>query len=74
MFTQRLLINMRKVDYVGSQAVASKLLFAPPAPGSEDDLDGDTTSFETEPSSMRHRVVTSELSVILSTGARGEKV
>ena len=33
---QRLLINMRKVDYMGSEPVASNLLFAPPPPGSED--------------------------------------
>ena len=41
MLAQRLLINMRKVDYMGSQPVASKLLFAPPVPGSEDDLEED---------------------------------
>ncbi|TEB35053.1 hypothetical protein FA13DRAFT_1728845 [Coprinellus micaceus] len=51
---QRLLIDMRKIDYMGSQPVASKLLFAPPEPGSEGDLD----SFETTPepsSSLFHR-------------------
>lgn len=29
---------MRKVDYMGSRPVASKLLFAPPPPGSEDEV------------------------------------
>ena len=53
---QRLLINMRKVDYIGSEPVASKLLFAPPAAGSEDDLDEDANSFEMVQgqSSLRH--------------------
>ncbi|KAJ3540065.1 hypothetical protein NMY22_g4460 [Coprinellus aureogranulatus] len=36
---QRLMINIRKTDYVGSRPIASKLLFAPPTPGSEDDED-----------------------------------
>ncbi|KAJ3522075.1 hypothetical protein NMY22_g12042 [Coprinellus aureogranulatus] len=36
---QRLMINLRKADYMGSQPIASKLLFAPPPPGSEDDED-----------------------------------
>ena len=48
---------MRKVDYMGSEPAASKLLFAPPAPGSEDDLEGDFDSFEMtpEPSGPRDR-------------------
>ena len=48
---------MRKVDYMGSEPLASKLLFAPPAPGSEDDLEGDFNSFEVDPqpSGLRHR-------------------
>jgi hypothetical protein len=48
---------MRKIDYMGSEPVASKLLFAPPAPGSEDDLDGDFDSLEPaqEPSGLRRR-------------------
>ncbi|TEB21510.1 hypothetical protein FA13DRAFT_98796 [Coprinellus micaceus] len=46
---QRLLINMRKVDYIGSQPVASKLLFAPPPPGSDDDLEDDPGFFEMAP-------------------------
>lgn len=33
------MINLRKTDYMGSQPVASKLLFAPPPLGSEDDLE-----------------------------------
>ncbi|TEB27475.1 hypothetical protein FA13DRAFT_1816390 [Coprinellus micaceus] len=56
---QRLLINMRKVDYMGSEPVASKLLFAPPAPGteSEDDLEEDLDSFDmaSEPYALHHR-------------------
>ncbi|KAJ3529338.1 hypothetical protein NMY22_g9037 [Coprinellus aureogranulatus] len=36
---QRLMINLRKTDYIGSRPIASKLLFAPPPPGSEDDED-----------------------------------
>ena len=61
---QRLLINMRKVDYMGSEPLASKLLFAPPAPGSEDDLEGDFDSFETtaEPSGPRDRGAVGERS------------
>ena len=43
---QRLLINMRKVDYVGSQPVASILLFASQGHAPESDLDGETGSFE----------------------------
>ncbi|TEB28587.1 hypothetical protein FA13DRAFT_1735425 [Coprinellus micaceus] len=37
---------MRKVDYMGSEPMASKLLFAPPAPESEDDLGADFESCE----------------------------
>ena len=50
-------MNMRKVDYMGSEPLVSKLLFAPPAPGSEDDLEGDFVSFEMAqvPSDLRHR-------------------
>ncbi|TEB28578.1 hypothetical protein FA13DRAFT_1815710 [Coprinellus micaceus] len=59
---QRLLINMRKVDYVGSDPAASKLLFAPPGPGSEGDLDRDFDSIELAPaqqsSGLRHSAVT----------------
>jgi hypothetical protein len=46
---------MRKVDYMGSEPVASKLLFAPPIPGSEGDLQGDLDSLEMaqEPSGLR---------------------
>lgn len=43
MLAQRLLINMRKVDYMGSQPLASKLLFAPPLSGTEDSLNSDFT-------------------------------
>ncbi|TEB21346.1 hypothetical protein FA13DRAFT_1800006 [Coprinellus micaceus] len=52
---QRLLVNMRKVDYMGSEPVASKLLFALPAPGSEDNLGNDFDSLEMtqEPSGLR---------------------
>jgi len=47
---------MHKVDYMGSEPVASKLLFAPPLPGSEDDLEGDIDSFRmaAEASGLRH--------------------
>ncbi|TEB28571.1 hypothetical protein FA13DRAFT_1815705 [Coprinellus micaceus] len=38
---QRLLLNMRKVDYAGSEPIASKLLFSPPVPGIGDELDLD---------------------------------
>ena len=37
---------MRKVDYMGSQPVASKLLFAPPEPGSEGNSDGDFSAIQ----------------------------
>ncbi|TEB21351.1 hypothetical protein FA13DRAFT_1819658 [Coprinellus micaceus] len=48
---------MRKVDYLGSDPVASKLLFAPPEPDSEDDLEGDFNSggMAPQPSSLRNR-------------------
>ena len=36
---------MRKVDNMGSDPVASKLLFAPPQ-GSDDDLEGEPTAYE----------------------------
>lgn len=42
---QRLLLNIRKADYVGRRPYASKLLFAPPPPGSQDNID----SFEMDP-------------------------
>ena len=47
---------------MGSEPVASKLLFAPPTPGSEDDLEGDFDSFEMtlEPSDLRHRAAVGE--------------
>ena len=38
------MINMRKVDHMGSEPFASQLLFAPPQVGSEDDLDDSNTS------------------------------
>ena len=38
---QRLMINMRNINYMGSEPLASKLLFAPPVPGSEDSFDED---------------------------------
>jgi hypothetical protein len=47
---------MRKVDYMGSEPVASKLLFAPPAPGSEGDLEDDFGSLEmAQDSGLRQR-------------------
>ncbi|TEB28620.1 hypothetical protein FA13DRAFT_1815723 [Coprinellus micaceus] len=52
---QRLLINMRKVDYMGSEPIASKLLFAASAPGSEDDLEFDSFELAPVPSGMGHR-------------------
>ncbi|KAJ3523385.1 hypothetical protein NMY22_g11462 [Coprinellus aureogranulatus] len=38
-FAQRLMINLRKADFVGTRPIASKLLFAPQRPGSEDGED-----------------------------------
>ncbi|KAJ3545572.1 hypothetical protein NMY22_g2378 [Coprinellus aureogranulatus] len=38
---QRLMINLRKVDYMGSQPMASKLLFAPQSSEAEDDREGE---------------------------------
>jgi hypothetical protein len=68
---QRLLINIRKVDYMGSEPVASKLLFAPPAPGSEDHED-DLDFFEMAPErfGLRHRDrgVSAETSGVRGTG------
>ncbi|KAJ3531018.1 hypothetical protein NMY22_g8327 [Coprinellus aureogranulatus] len=44
---QRLMINLRKVDYMGERPLASRLLFSPPLPGSECDEDeGDLDYFE----------------------------
>lgn len=40
------MINMRKVDYMGSEPYASKLLFAPANSGSENE-----SNFEDEPAS-----------------------
>jgi hypothetical protein len=62
---------MRKVDYMGSETVASKLLFAPPAPGSEDNIEGDFDSIEMtpEPSDLRHRAAAGEG----SEGRKGEE-
>jgi hypothetical protein len=69
---QRLLINMRKVDYMGSEPVASKLLFAPPAPESEDDLEADFESCEMTPEhpAMRHRGPVGEVSEAPEVGVR----
>ncbi|KAJ3528650.1 hypothetical protein NMY22_g9322 [Coprinellus aureogranulatus] len=53
---QRLMINLRKADYMGSRPIASKLLFAPPLPGAEDDEDHqDQFETSTEDSPVRHR-------------------
>ncbi|TEB28585.1 hypothetical protein FA13DRAFT_1735423 [Coprinellus micaceus] len=54
---QRLLLNMRKVDYMGSEPFASKLLFAPPIPGEDDDPEAGLDSFEMapDPSGLCHR-------------------
>jgi hypothetical protein len=46
---QRLLINMRRVDYMGSELFALKLLFAHPVPGSEGGLYGNDNSVEVTP-------------------------
>ena len=48
---------MRRIDYTGTQPVASQLLFAPAGPGSEDELKSDTNTFEmaAEKSSTLHR-------------------
>ncbi|TEB29603.1 hypothetical protein FA13DRAFT_1734381 [Coprinellus micaceus] len=66
---------MRKVDYLGSEPVASKLLFAPPTPGSEDDLDSDLSSIEmaSDPSPISPRRGsgdTSEMREATKTGSR----
>ena len=64
---QRLLINMRTVDYyMGSEPVASKLLFAPPEPDSEDDLEGGPDSFELagEPSGLRRSGSATQMSEV----------
>lgn len=52
---QRLMLNLRKVDYVDSQPVASKLLFATIPPDSKDDLGDVVDSFEmdADPSGLR---------------------
>ena len=53
------MINMRKVDYMGSRPFASKLLFAPPTRGSHDSFDEedvdlhDPMSISTQPSEDR---------------------
>jgi hypothetical protein len=47
---------MRKVDYMGSEPAASKLMFSPHVPGSEDDLEGD---FEFDTMPVRGLTVTS---------------
>ena len=67
---QRLLINMRKVDYLGSKPIASKLLFTPPEPGSEDDIEGDSESVETVPrhSTLHNRGPPNEMSGIRNVG------
>ena len=43
---QRLLINMRKIDYMGSQPIASKLLFAPATGPDSDELEDEMNTFE----------------------------
>ena len=59
---------MRKVDYMGSQPFASKLLFAPPQSDSEDDLEGElsTSSHEMseDSSERRQRPVTGRTSAV----------
>ncbi|TEB28597.1 hypothetical protein FA13DRAFT_1793778 [Coprinellus micaceus] len=73
---QRLLINMRKVDYMGSEPFASKLLFAPPPPGSEDDPEGDVEAIEMtqEPHGLRRQGSTGGGSERDNTGVRGSTV
>jgi hypothetical protein len=58
-FAQRLMTNMRKVDYMGSEPYASKLLFAPANSGSEtesgfDDELASSLKTVSEPPSFRH--------------------
>ena len=43
---QRLLLNMRKVDYMGTEPMASKLLFAVPPPESQGRAECDSDDFE----------------------------
>jgi hypothetical protein len=52
---QRLLINMRKVDYMGSVPVASKLLFAHSASVSEDNTESYLDSLAVAPVPPGHR-------------------
>ena len=54
---QRLLIDMRKVDYMGPEPVASKLLFAPQALESGSAADAQFNSFEMDvkPDGIRYR-------------------
>jgi hypothetical protein len=53
---------MRKVDYMGSEPVASKLLFAQRGPDSEDDLEGDseTSKMGSEGTGVRRWAATRE--------------
>jgi hypothetical protein len=55
---QRLLNDMRKIDYMDSEPFASKLLFSPDALGLEDDPESELQSFEINdqsPNVRQHR-------------------
>ena len=65
------MINMRKVDYMGSQPFASKLLFAPPQSDSEDDLDDDldgSLEMSEDSSGLRHPSITGATSAVDASG------
>ena len=55
---QRLLIDMRKIDYMDSEPFASKLLFSSDVLGLEDNTESELQSFEINyqpPNVMQHR-------------------
>ncbi|TEB28643.1 hypothetical protein FA13DRAFT_1793810 [Coprinellus micaceus] len=70
---ERLLVNMRKVDYVGTEPVASRLLFAPPprlsAKERNDDLDD---SMEMTLTSSRDRLHGKAYSILSTPDGKNE--
>ena len=75
---QRLMINMRKVDYLGSEPIASTLLFAPQGPSeksegcSENGVATATVQMSQEPSVLTARPPASV--IIKETGNSGDAV
>lgn len=67
---QRLIINLRSVDYVGAESVASKIMFAPLPRGKDDDTLYDDGVID----SLEMNGVPTEKSVSTASAVRDENL